>query len=594
MGANVLNRSTEILKGVVLTLVCALALYFLFQNAGVMRVCAGVCLFLFSMLLLEQCFKLLSGGILDHFLNRVADKNWRSFTFGFVLATLVQSSGLVTVIAVSFLSAGLITLASGVAMVYGVNLSAACTTWIVGYFGVQAEISLYSMPFIIVGVIFYLTKSPRTKGVGLFFLSLGLLFLGIAWMKSGFETFKDTLNLAAYAMPGLKGLLIYTVIGLLVTAITQSSHATITLAITALTVGQIDYMTAVGISIGAAVGSTIFTVIGSFNANIEGKKIAASHVIFKLICAFFAISLVNQYLWLTDWIAPRIGIADDDYVYKLAIFMSLFNLLGVLLLTPFIAQMCRFLNRLMPAKASANGVDGPRYLNDDALVYATSALKSLEMEMGHLLDNTLEIIARMIGFTPEEINSDEHAHIMVQNQGAPAPIDFQELYTTKFKLLYSEIIDYGVRAAQAQGMTDDRVVLLSDMRRACIIMAAAVKKSQQLQENMLRYGYSSNALIREEYSHIRRNLIRVIRLVKAIRDAKTPQDKEASIKRFSELKNKFDAIGSDSIDTLIRNRLVTDIVATSIMNDNANSRSIAKNLRHVTEIMTRTQESVDE
>ena len=84
------------------------------------------------------------------------------------------------------------------------------------------------------------------------------------------------------------------------------------------------------------------------------------------------------------------------------------------------------------------------------------------------------------------------------------------------------------------------------------------------------------------------------RVVKAIRDAKTPQDKEASIKRFSELKNKFDAIGSDSIDTLIRNRLVTDIVATSIMNDNANSRSIAKNLRHVTEIMTRTQESVDE
>ena len=262
MRANALNRSTEILKGVVLTLVCALALYFLFQNAGVMRVCAGVCLFLFSMLLLEQCFKLLSGGILDHFLNRVADKNWKSFTFGFVLATLVQSSGLVTVIAVSFLSAGLITLAAGVAMVYGVNLSAACTTWIVGYFGVQAEISLYSMPFIIVGVIFYLTKSPRTKGVGLFFLSLGLLFLGIAWMKSGFETFKDTLNLAAYAMPGLKGLLIYTVIGLLATAITQSSHATITLAITALTVGQIDYMTAVGISIGAAVGSTIFTVIG--------------------------------------------------------------------------------------------------------------------------------------------------------------------------------------------------------------------------------------------------------------------------------------------------------------------------------------------
>ena len=588
------KRYLGVCKGILFSVGIAFVLNYLLRNVGVMTICAGVCLFLFSILLLEQSFRLLSGKILDRFLALVANKNWKSFSFGFVLSTLVQSSGLVTVIAVSFLSAGLLSLSSGVAMVYGINLSAACTTWIVGYFGLQAKISLYAMPFIIVGVLLYLIKDSQIKGIGLFCLSLGLLFLGISWMKEGFETFKNTWDLSEFFIPGIQGIMIYALIGLAATAVTQSSHATYTLAITALSVGQLNLHTALGVAIGAEVGSTIFTIIGSYSANIEGKKIAATHVCFKLLCALLALTFFNQYLKLTSIIAPFIGVELSDNVYQLAIFMSIFNLVGIMLLTPFIKQTCVLLNRLMPSKVQLETQDTPLYLNDEALAYATSAIQSLEKEIRRLLDNTLEIVARMIGVTPEEIASDTSAYELIKNSKEPQPENFPELYERKFKRLYSEIIDYGVRASTAQGITPERLVLLSDLRRACIIMAAAVKKSQQLHTNVLKYGYCSNDPLREEYNHIRRNLIRVIRLVADIRNANTPESFDVALKRFKDLKNKFDAISSNSLDSLIRNRQISDSVATSVMNDNATSRSIAKNLRHVTEIMTRTQESLDD
>ena len=579
------SRWRSVGKTVLIVALAGYVMNFLMQHLGVMTVCSGVCLFLFAMLLLEQSFKALSSGILDTFLGKVADKNWKSFVFGFTLSTLVQSSGLVTVIAVSFLSAGLITLASGVAMVYGVNLSAACTTWIVGYLGLKAKISLYAMPFIIIGVSMCLCKGRRVRGGGYFFLSLGLLFLGISWMKEGFDSFKDSIDFAKYAMPGMKGLLTCTLIGLGVTAITQSSHATITLAITALSVGQIDYMTAVGISIGAAVGSTIFTVIGSLNANIEGKKIAVIHVFFKLLCAFVSIVFIDAYLYATDWLAPYLNIAQDDYVYKLAIIMSFYNVFGVIVLTPFIAPTCRVLNKVVRSNDTESVVDKPKYLNKDALHYANTALQTMEKESLHLLTNTLDIVARMVCIRPEDVRSSVHAHVLVADSTSADEVDFDEIYKNKFKGLYSDIIDYAVRATSSEGMDGDKAIELSELRRGCIIMAAAVKKAQQLNTNVVRYGFSSNKGLHEQYAHIRRNMVRMIRLVEAMTQAKSLEEIDEVKRRLVYHKSKFDAISSTSLDQLIRNKEISYEVATSIMNDNALSRGITKNLRHVAEIL---------
>lgn len=589
------ERGQNLLKGLVFTIVAGLLMNYLVNNTGVMTICAGVALFLFAMLLLEMSFKKLSGGMLETFLGFVADKNWKSFIFGFSLTTLVQSSGLVTVIAVSFLSAGLITLASGVALVYGVNLSSACAAWIMAYFGLQANISHYAMPLLILGVFFHLLKSRRLQGLGSLFLALGFLFLGISWMKEGFSEYGAVFNFSRYARDGMLGVLLCAGIGFLATAVTQSSHATITLAITALTVGQIDYVSAVGVGIGATVGSTIFTVIGSLNANLEGKKLAVVHVFFHLLVAALALVFFDQYLAVTDWIAPYMDVSSDDAVYKLAIFLSILNLLGVVLLTPFISQMCKALNRFVRSRRDdATGIDRPRYLNKDSLVYAETAVDALEQEVGHLLDNTMEIVAKMIGMDIASIRNEVPARELVDCYQVPESVEFEQLYQMRFKPLYSEIVRFAVRATSSGGVSDRHLERLNELRLACILMASVVKSASQLQPNMMSLGYySSNADIHGQYAHIRRNMVRLIRFVDSLRAVKRPENIRLMNRLLLENKKKFNALSSRSLDALIRTGRISDEVGTSIMNDNVLARGISERLHQVARILTGSEERLD-
>ena len=579
---------------IILTLCCAsFALYLLMKNTAILTVASGVALFLFAMLVMEHSFKILSDGLLDKFLRKVADKNWKSFVFGFSLSTLVQSSGLVTVIVVSFLSAGLMTLAGGVAMIYGVNLATAITTWFVGYFGLKAQISLYAMPLFIVGIMLCWHKDRQLKGVGLFLLAIGLLFLGLSWMKSGFEIFKDTIDISRFEMPGFRGLLVYTLIGFCVTGVTQSSHATLTLAVTALTVGQISYENAIGIAIGDSVGSTIITLISAARANNEGKKIALVHMLFKLVCAVLALGFIGYYLRAVDYLTPLLGFTETDEVYRLAIFTSLFNIVGIFLLVPFIEPMCRFLNYALAYHEEKSDQLQPKYLHESSLAYAPSALKSLQQECNRLLDKTMDVTAILSSVQPWDIASGEHAHLIIANQTEPIRADAEELYHQRFKGLYSAIVDYAVQMAGSAGLNESIANEVMELRRACVIMGSVMKKAQQLQVNMIRLGFGRDPNICREYAHIRRNLIRLFRLVNALRNAQNPDEARKILVRLSEHKNKFDAISSRSLDRLIREHLISDEDATSIMNDNALARSIAKNLKHIAVILSKQVDTFD-
>ncbi|MBO5658284.1 MAG: Na/Pi cotransporter family protein [Duodenibacillus sp.] len=583
-------KTQSLLRTFVLIGAFTAAFYILINNDGILTISAGVCIFLFAMMMLKESFKILASGVLDVFLKKVADSNAKAFMFGLTLSTLVQSSGLVTIIAVSFLSAGLLSLSAGVAMIYGVNLSTAFSAWFVGYFGLKAKISMYAMPFLVFGVVFLMSANKRVKGSGMFLLSLGLLFMGISWMKEGFEFFKDSFDISQYQLTGVVGLIFYTLLGFAVTAITQSSHATLTLVIAALSVGQISYEGSIGVAIGASVGSTILTVLGSFSSNIEGKKIAAVHVFFNFFCAIISLCLIKYFLIAVDYLAVPMGLAADDYVFKLAIFTSLFNIVGVILLYPFIPQMVRALNRFMVSKDGDQEIERAKYISGSSTEFSAGAVESLNKETTRLLHNTLTIVARAICVTDEDVASDRSASQTITERNVPVETEFEALYQKRFKGIYSEIMDYAVRASN-DGALSKHTTRIMDIRRANLFLASAVKEAQLLNVNILKYGFSDNLYVREEYSHIRRNLLRLLRLNRRITQADSHETVEEIKEALRKNKNKFDAIASSSLDSLIRERRISDSVATSVMNDTSLSRNISKNLYHAAEILTRTQES---
>ncbi len=290
-------------------------------------IAAGVAIFLLGMLSLEKGFKSFSGGVLANFLQRTTDATWKSLSFGVVATTIMQSSSLVSVLTISFLSAGLIPLAQGIGIIFGANLGTTTGAWLVAGLGLKVDIAAYALPMLVFGVIMVFQKNHKHfTAAGWALIGLGFLFLGIAYMKDGFESVSTGLDLSQYAVPGFRGLMIYAAIGIAMTVVMQSSHATLILTITALAAGQVSYENALALAIGSNVGTTITAIIGAISASVSGRQLALAHLFFNLVTGALAIVFINQFVVAVDWLSNLVGIAADNYTLKFAVFHTLFNL----------------------------------------------------------------------------------------------------------------------------------------------------------------------------------------------------------------------------------------------------------------------------
>ncbi len=190
------------LRKIFLPTILLILAYGFWVSPNVKMIAAGVASFLFGMLSLEEGFRAFTGGTLERMLRRTTSSTGKSVLFGIVSTTLMQSSSLVSVIAISFLSAGLITLAAGIGIIFGANLGTTTGAWLIAGFGLKVDIAAYAMPLLAFGVILIFQSSKSLKGIGYILAGMGFLFLGIHYMKEGFETFKETINLAEYAVAG--------------------------------------------------------------------------------------------------------------------------------------------------------------------------------------------------------------------------------------------------------------------------------------------------------------------------------------------------------------------------------------------------------
>ena len=299
------------MKKILLPVILLVLAYGFWVSPNFKAIAAGVAIFLFGMLSLEQGFQAFTGGGLERLLRRTTSSTGRSLLFGIVSTTVMQSSSLVSVIAISFLSAGLITLAAGIGIIFGANLGTTTGAWLIAGFGLKVNIAAYAMPMLAFGIILIFQSSKSLKGIGYILAGLGFLFLGIHYMKEGFETFKETINLAEFAVAGYPGVLIFTGIGIFATVVMQSSHATLVLTITALAAGQITYENGLGLAIGANVGTTITAILGAMSANEGGKRLAAAHLVFNVVTGIIAIAFIYQimaiggYHFGGDWDCER-------------------------------------------------------------------------------------------------------------------------------------------------------------------------------------------------------------------------------------------------------------------------------------------------
>ena len=539
-------------------------------SPNVKEICAGVAIFLFGMLFLEEGFRAFTGGLLERILKRTTDKLWKSISFGIVATTIMQSSSLVSVITISFLSAGLIWLFAGIGIIFGANIGTTTGAWLVAGFGLKVKISAYAMPMLVFGIILVFQKSKNLKGVGYVLAGLGFLFLGIHHMKEGFEAFKDTINLAEFAMTGFAGLIVYTLIGTFATVVMQSSHATLVLIITALAAGQVTYENALALAIGANVGTTITAIIGSMSANYQGKRLAAAHLIFNVVTGAIAIIFISQIMWAVEVVSAQVGIAAEDYTLKLAVFHTIFNVIGVVVMVPFVSRLVTFLQKTI-AKPVDEQVE-PKYLNESAFDFPETLLGAVRQETLHLYENAFEILAHGLNLRRTAILSDQNLDEYVDKNRELLDMDPGRLYASKVKALYAAILEF-VSKAQTQ-LPPEYAGRLFQLRDACHGIAISVKEITEMRKNVSAYIVSDNEDIRREYNAIRVQLAGIMREIGILADSSEDERDILALDEFKVAIDENNIIATGAMDALIRDGRITAVMATSLMNDLSYARNV--------------------
>jgi phosphate:Na+ symporter len=562
------------LKKLLFPLILVLLAYGFWISPNFKETAAGIALFLFGMMCLEEGFKAFTGGTLETILRKSTSHQWKSLGFGVVATTLMQSSTLVSLITISFVSAEMITLAAGIGIVMGANIGTTTGAWLIAGLGLKVDIAAYAMPALIFGVIFLLQKSKTLKGLGSVLLGVGCLFLGIHFMKSGFEAFQSSFNLAEYAMTGLAGVLVFTLIGMLITTVMQSSHATLLIIIAALATGQVTYENALALAIGANLGSAITTALGGMAANLGGKRLAMAHVIFNVLTGLVAILLINQMVWLVDYSANLLGIAEDNYLLKLALFHTMFNLLGVLLLWPFVKQLESALTKYITFAPSSS--EQPQFLFNDSLQTPTTAVTAVRKEVQHLFDNAYGLLAHGISLRRAVIDSEESLSDAVKYTRRIMPLDVDDAYENKIKSLHNAIIAF-IGEAQTRELTPEATEDLYRLRQGSRDLVEAVKDMKHMHKNLSRYGVSGQMAVREHYDSMRLQLARLLRDIREI--IKNPDDVTSlSLDAIKLSLEKSNRQFMDGLDEQIRSRRIQPAMATSIMNDQGYVIDISYNL----------------
>ncbi len=533
---------------------------------------AGIAVFLFGMLFLEQGFEAFTGGLLETILQRTTSSIWKSLGFGIVSTSLMQSSSLVSVITISFLGAGLIDLAAGIGIIFGANLGTTTGAWLIAGLGMKVKISAYAMPMLVFGIVLVFQKSKSLKGIGYILAGLGFLFLGIHFMKEGFEAFRDTIDLTRFAVSGYGGILLFTLLGVAATVIMQSSHATLVIIITALATQQITYENGLALAIGANVGTTITAILGSMSSNIQGKRLAGAHLIFNMVTGAIAIAFIYQLVQLVDVVSAMLGIAGDNYTLKLAVFHTIFNLIGILAMLPFTKRLEHFLLRAMPQKEIT--LDKPIYLNDSSLELADVALEAVHKETIHLYDNAYDIISHGMSLHRHDIESEKNLEEL--DSGKAMTIDIQGEYEKGIKGLYGEIIEFISKANS--GMTPEQVNEMFQLRSAGQNIVKAIKHTQHMHENLSFYITSDNKHMKEEYNILRFRLGSILRRLDELRGSAGELTDAIRLEAVEVETDEHEVELREKIHQYIREDKITSEMATSLINDASFAYNISKNL----------------
>lgn len=280
----------------------------------------AVGLFLYGMKVMSEGLQKAAGDRLRNILSAMTRNRFTGTVTGFFITALIQSSSASTVMVVSFVNAGLMTLAQSMAVIMGANVGTTFTAWIIALFGFKVDISAFALPLIGLAIPLLFSSKSRTKSIGEFTIGFAFLFMGLDMiskyvpdLQSNPEMFEF---LQRYASLGFGSVLIFCLVGLVVTMVIQSSAATFAITLIMCSKGWIDFPLACALVLGSNIGTTITPLLASMSGNVAAKRTAMGHLLFNLLGTLWVLAVFYPFVNLNTWITEEIGQGDPTALFK--------------------------------------------------------------------------------------------------------------------------------------------------------------------------------------------------------------------------------------------------------------------------------------
>ncbi|NLD15487.1 MAG: Na/Pi cotransporter family protein [Gammaproteobacteria bacterium] len=569
-------------------------------SAAWLRLASGVALFLFGMQCLEEGLKQLAGGRLEQWLERSTATRLKSFLFGVGGTMVLQSTTLMSMLTIAFISTGMIQLAGGIAIILGVNLGTSGGMWLLAMAGQNVSLSPLAMPLLVFGT---LARFSGQKGpaVGRIIFGIAFVFLGIEQMKSGFADFGSDWALGEQLSPGLAGQLLLVLAGMVLTAMLMSSHATLMLILAALAVGQLELWQAMSMAIGGSVGSSVNVgILGWLGGNRSGQRLALVHTLFNLVTGVLTFFLLPVLIWLTGQAMGLVG-AGDNNLLQLALFQTLFNTLGVLVFWPLQSRLAAWMQQLLPERdepevlISASSTPPPqrirqpvtraRYLSDAALASADTAMRAVALELQHMGRLSLEVICHALYQPVDQLSRArvDESRLNALPGNTATVLDAESLYQLHIKGVYSDLLGFMSRFNLEMDDTQQRSWMTAQV--AAMQLVDAVKDAKHLQKNLGHYLRDDRSLVHNHYLDLRRHLLWILRQTREVGGLDVPDDVWSSrLEWLDGQAARFDAEFRNRIFAEVRNQKLDNLQASSLMNDLGYVSRITQSLRNVLQL----------
>lgn len=562
-------------------------------SEGWLQLCAGLAIFLFGMQCLEEGLRQLAGSKLEQILGRSTATPFKSLLFGVGGTLLLQSSTLVSLLTIAFISTGLIQLAGGIAILFGANLGATSGIWLLAMAGQNLSLSPLALPLLVFGVLagFF---GPKSKAAGRIVLGIAFIFLGIDQIKDGFASFGDGLDMTGYQEGGLRGALLFTAIGMAITVVLQSSHATLMLTLAALAGGQLELSQSLAIAIGSNIGSSVTTAfVGSLGGNRSGQRLALAHVLFNITTGIIAFCLLDPLTWLVHALAEPLGLGDNSLI-QLAMFHTLFNAMGVALFWPLQGQLAQYLIRWLPERVEPQvlitelvpeQVAEPertqaRYLNERALDSVDAASGAVVQELGHLGRLSLEVICHALYLPVDQLARARGDEQLLQTKPAHGGFDADHLYQFHIKGVYGDLLSFMGRMELP--MDEAHQQFWVSCQLAALQLVDAVKDAKHLQKNLGHYLDAPPSAVRDAYVALRRHLLVTLHEVRELARSDLPGEVwQSRLRWLDEQAASFDATFRQRLFADVRNNRLDGLQTSSLMNDLGYVSRIFQSLRNV-------------